>query len=296
MGELSEATGRRYPLALICEVLEVPRSSFYALRRQLELFARPVVGKRGPRPAVSDEELLAAIRADLEASPFSGEGHRKVWARLRRRGVRVSRKRVLRLMRTYNLLAPVSRRHQHGNPAHDGTIVTAAPDVMWGTDGTKFYTEEEGWAWFFGALDHFNSEVVGWAVEKIGDRWMALEPVRQGVIEHFGAIGPDVARGLTLRHDRGPQYMSDDFLNEARFLGIALSPAFVREPECNGVAERFMRTLKEQAIWGRRFRTIAEAREVIAQFIETYNSSWLIERLGFRSPRQARAEFKQAAA
>ena len=115
MGQVSEATGRPYPLALICEVLEVPRSSFYALRRQLELFERPVPGKRGPRSMISDEELLAAIRSDLEASPFSGEGHRKVWARLRLQGIRVSRKRVLRLMRTYNLLAPVSRRHVHGN-------------------------------------------------------------------------------------------------------------------------------------------------------------------------------------
>lgn len=296
MGQVSEATGRRYPLALICEVLEVPRSSFYLLRRQLELFDRRVKSKRGPRPVVSDEQLLAAIRADLETSPFSGEGHRKVWARLRLQGIRVSRKRVLRLMRAYNLLAPVVRRHVRGNPAHDGTIVTEAPDVMWGTDGTKFFTEDDGWGWFFGGVDHFNDEVVGWEVAKIGDRWAALEPIRQGVTKHMGAIGPDVARGLTLRFDHGPQYMSDDFLNETRFLGIALSPAFVGEPQCNGVAERFMRTLKEQVIWGRRFRTIAEARDAIAKFIELYNSQWLIERLGFRSPHQARAEFSRAVA
>lgn len=295
MGQVSEATGRPYPLAMICEVLEVARSSFYALRRQLELFEPPVAGKRGPRPAVSDEELLAAIRADLGGSPFAGEGHRKVWARLHKK-IRVSRKRVLRLMRTYNLLAPVARWNVHGNPAHDGTIITEAPDVMWGTDGTRFYTEEEGWAWFFGAIDHFNSEVVGWEVVKTGDRWAALEPIRQGVTKHLGAIGPDVARGLALRFDHGPQYMSDDFLHELRFLGIGLSPAYVGEPQCNGVAERFMRTLKEQAIWGRRFRTVAEAREVIARFIEIYNREWLVERLGFRSPSQARAEFRRVAA
>jgi putative transposase len=296
MGKVSEATGRPYPVTMVCEVLEVARSSFYALERQLELFERPVVGKRGPRPVVSDEAVLGAIRADLEGSPFHGEGHRKVWARLRHQGIRVSRKRVLRLMRDHNLLAPVATRNVHGNPAHDGTIITGAPDLMWGTDGTRFYTQEEGWVWFFGAVDHFNSEVVGWTVVKIGDRFAALEPVRQGVSEHFGAIGPDVARGLALRYDHGPQYMSDDFLGEVRFLGISESPAYVGEPECNGVAERFMRTLKEQAIWGRRFRTIAEAKEVIGQFIATYNAQWRIERLGFRSPTQARAEFRRVAA
>jgi putative transposase len=57
---------------------------------------------------------------------------------------------------------------------------------MWGTDATRFYTEEDGWCWFFGAIDHCVDELVGWHTAKIGDRWAALEPLRQGVRHVFG--------------------------------------------------------------------------------------------------------------
>ena len=74
------------------------------------------------------------------------------------------------------------------------------------------------------------------------DRFEALEPVRQGVHRCFGSIAPGVARGLMLRHDHGSNYMSGDFQEEIECLGIEASPSFVREPQGNGVAERFIRT------------------------------------------------------
>jgi putative transposase len=118
-----------------------------------------------------------------------------------------------------------------------------------GTDGTRFYTEQDGWCWFFGAVDHHLSEVVGWHVAKTGDRWAALEPIRQGVRHAFGRFGKDVARGLAIRCDWGPRYIADAWISEVKWLGCTISPSYVGEPECNGVAERFMRTLKEQCIY-----------------------------------------------
>jgi len=101
-------------------------------------------GKRGSKTAESDSALLAAIKADFAASPFSGEGHCKVWARLRvRDGIRVGRKRVLRIMRENNLLSPF--RGRRGSAAlHDGRICTDSPDEMWGTDGSKVFTVDDG--------------------------------------------------------------------------------------------------------------------------------------------------------
>src|SRR3954462_4937435 len=90
----SAATGRRYGVARVCQVWEVPRSTFYAAQQAgaAEAGSRPSPACRGPRPAISDADLLAAIRADLARSPWTGEGHRKVWARLRAMdGIRVSR-------------------------------------------------------------------------------------------------------------------------------------------------------------------------------------------------------------
>jgi hypothetical protein len=108
----SPATGQAYGVKRVCTIWDVARSSFYAARRQDARPAGRPAGRRGPKPALSDADLLAAIRRDLERSPWSGEGHRKVWARLRViDGIRVSRSRVLRLMRENSLLSP----HQ---PAH----------------------------------------------------------------------------------------------------------------------------------------------------------------------------------
>ncbi len=68
------------------------------------------------------------------------------------------------------------------------------------------------------------------------------------------------------------------------------------EPECNGVAERFMPTLKEQCIYLHQFRSLEEARRIIGEFIARYNTEWLIERLGHRTPPQARADARRRAA
>jgi putative transposase len=78
-----------------------------------------------------------------------------------------------------------------------------------------------------------------------------------GVQRIFGSAAADSARGLQLRMDHGSQYISDHFINQVRFWGIAPSFAFVEEPQTNGVAERFNRTLKEQAIDGRIFKNVA---------------------------------------
>jgi len=107
------------------------------------------LAKRGPTPSQSDAALTAAVRDVIAASPFHGEGHRKIWARLRTRGLRTSKHRTLAVMRT--------------------------------------------------------AECVGLHAAKYGTRFEALEPVRQGVRDHFEGMAAGVATGLTMRHDHGSQ-------------------------------------------------------------------------------------------
>ena len=109
---------------------------------------------------------------------------------------------------------------------------------------TTTVTTGEGQVCVFVAVDHCTCECIGIHASKSGNRFEALEPLRQGVREHFGGFERGVAAGLAIRHDHGSAYMSDDFQRELTFLGMASSPSFVREPEGNGVAERFIRTLK----------------------------------------------------
>jgi hypothetical protein len=86
--------------------------------------------------------------------------------------------------------------------------------------------------------------------------------------------------------------MSDDFQNEIRCFGVTSSPAFVRQPEGNGVAERAIRTLKEQLLWVRHFATVEELRQALAAFAAKYNASWIRQRHGYRTPDQIRADQK----
>jgi Integrase core domain. len=287
--ETSAATGKRYGLQRVCRVLQIPRSTIYdqqARQSAKVLPLQPV--RRGPKPKISDADLLAAIRADLQASPFVGEGHRKVWARLRiLRGIRVSRDRVCRLMRDNSLLSP--HRLPQGQPMrHDGSIQAEAPNQMWGTDGIRVPTVEDGWVWVFSAVDHFDACCVGIHAVKIGNRFAALQPIAQGLAAEFGATGKGAGKGLQLRLDHGTQYTADDFLKQIAFWGIATSFAFVAEPQTNGVAERFNRTLKEQAIHGRVFRNLEEVRKAVTEFRDRYNRHWRLEKLGFISPLEAR--------
>ena len=287
----SPATGRRYGAARVCRVWEVARSSFYAVRQAGadDAGARPSPARRGPRPAISDQDLLTAIRTDLARSPWTGEGHRKVWARLRvRHGIRVSRKRVLRLMRQHALLSP-HRAHPRPETSHERHITTEAPNVMWATDATQVTTVQDGKVRLFGVAEHWNAELLGWHVAKRGTRFEAIQAVGMAVRQRFGHLDAGAARGLALRHDHGSNFMSDDFQKQIRFWGMAPSYAFVGEPETNGVIERLFRTLKEQVVHGRIFQTIDEVRDAVRAFVVRYNAEWLIEKNGHRSPLDARA-------
>jgi putative transposase len=129
--------------------------------------------------------------------------------------------------------------------------------------------------------------------------------------ERLGAFAKGVAGGLALRHEHGSQYVSHHFQREVRFPGVASSPAFVRQPEGpvgfaditpwdraepDGCAERSIRVLKGlephsgSRLWVRRFDTVEELRLALLAFKQTHNRSWIIERHGYKTPAQVRAD------
>src|SRR4051812_49944283 len=115
---LSPASGRPYGLARVCRVWRASRASVYR-----HLSSRPKPLRRpGPVGPMADAALVEAIQAVLTASPFHGEGHRKVWARLRVAGVRTSKRRVVRLMRANNLLAPTRAGVPRGPRTHESLL------------------------------------------------------------------------------------------------------------------------------------------------------------------------------
>ena len=293
---VSISTRKVYGLSQVCRIWRRCRSSVYWHRAQNNEAKEP--RRRGPQGPCSDVELIQKIREVLQQSPFHGEGYRKVWAKLRYKGIRTSRRRVLRLMRQEGLLAFQRLGNPRGSKAHEGTILKEEPDQMWGTDMTSTWTGQ-GQACLFVAVDHCTCECIGIHASRSGNRWQALEPLRQGVRCYLGGFAAAVAPGLEIRHDHGSAYLSDDFQSEIAFWGMESSPAFVREPEGNGCAERFIRTLKENLLWTRSFDTIDELREALLEFRDRYNQEWIIERHSYRTPNQVRRDWeamKQSAA
>lgn len=280
---ISPSSRRLYGLKRVCTAWSVARSTLYASKKREPL-------QRGPKPLVEENKLLVMIQEDIKSSPFKGEGHRKVHARLKRKNIVVGRNRVLRVMKQHQLLSPHRSLYKAPNP-HDGRIVTDAPDIMWGSDGTKVQTKEDGWVWIFSVAEHWNTECLGWHVCKTGDRFAALEPITQAVKEVYGSLSQGVAKGLKLRIDNGSQYTSDYFLEQISYWGIERSFGLVKQPETNGVSERFHRTLKEQIIEGRIFKNVEEVREAVRQFVKIYNEQWLVAKRGYQSPLEARRNY-----
>jgi putative transposase len=134
---------------------------------------------------------------------------------------------------------------------------------------------------------------MGWHVCKTGDRFAALEPVMQAVKARYGALRQGIVKGLKLRIDNGSQYTSDYFLQQLTYWGVESSFGLVRQPETNGVAERFHRTLKEQILDGRAFQNTSEVREAVKQFVQLYNEQWLVAKRGYQSPLEARRSHKK---
>jgi transposase InsO family protein len=285
-------TGKPYPKRLIFKVVGYSSSTWYEN-------PTPKTGKRGRKPKHSDEEVLQEIKEEIKRSTFNAEGYLKVKKRMGKRKINAlvaGKARVNRIMRENNLLSPYRRPGKTNKREHDGTIITDAPNVMWATDGKKFWIEGLGWHWFFGVIDHFNDEIISWHIAKKGNRFAAMEPVRAAVRRTFSTVDKDVCRGmnLQLRSDHGSQYDSADFMNEMKFLGLEMSKAFVRSPECNGIIERFHRTLEEQVLQTETFSSFEEAYNSINQFINDYNTDWIFHRLEYCSPVEYREKYAES--
>ena len=233
----SPGTGLAYGLRRVCAAWGMARSSFYAMTSGQHA-EQPPAKRRGPKPAMARIGAAGGDRSHLEASPWEGEGYRKVWARLRVcRDIRGCPQRVLRLMRENNLLSPHRCRRRGGNP-HDGEIISCPePHVhRWrsGVHGGRRL-----------GLDLHRRRALERRVCRLA--WSASAANR------FAALSPWGLPGCRRRGRRGSgagladgSRLPVSVLHQPDQVLGAPSYAFVAEPQTNGVAERFNRTLKEQ--------------------------------------------------
>jgi putative transposase len=265
-----------YPVRLLCEVLEVARSGYYAW------VDRAVSPKK-----IADARLLLEIKAALVRGR-GAYGSPRVHRELRAHGIRVGKKRIERLMRENGLEARQKRRFVHTTDSrHEHPI---APNVLdrqfdvdqanqaWVGDVTYIPTAQ-GWLYLAVLLDLFSRRIVGWATSAINDRDLALSALHQAL----RARRPPP--GLVHHTDRGSPYASDDY---CRVLAAhAITPSMSRTGDCydNAVAESFFATLKAEHVDHQDFATRELGTASIGDYIEAfYNCARRHSHIGYVSP------------
>jgi transposase InsO family protein len=273
-----EAEKAYFPVRVLCQVLQVSVSGFYSWR------------KRGPsQRAREDEQLKVHIRAAHKASR-GRYGSPRVQKELCAQDQHVGKKRVARLMKADGLAARRKRRfrrttdstHQHPVAPNllDRQFTVDAPNAVWVTDITYIWTQE-GWLYLAAILDLYSRKVVGWAVDESLERHLALDALAMALSNRRPA------RGLLHHSDRGVQYASDDYQKALKKDGLICSMS--RKGDCwdNAVAESFFATLKAELVYLTEYRTRAEARASLFEYIEVfYNRQRRHSAIGYVSPSQ----------
>ena len=267
-----------YPVTLMCRVLQVSRSGYYAWAK------RPAAERRR-----QDQRLTLEVAA-IHAESRGRYGSPRVHAELRERGERIARKRVARLMRAAGLRARARRRFRSTTDSQHAMAIkgnllarrfaTSAPNRSWVADITYMWTAE-GWLYLAIVLDLFSRRVVGWSLSERLERGLALDALRMAI------KGRPWSRAMLHHSDRGSQYASHEYQQLLAAHGILSSMS--RKGNCwdNAVAESFFATLKIELVYQTQWRTRQEARSALFEYIELfYNRQRRHSALGYLCPNE----------
>lgn len=261
-----------YPVTELCEVLALPRSTFYH------------------RSTAQDD---TAIRQALRA--LSGEyptyGYRRLTALLRRAGWTVSRKRIQHLMADMGLQRPVKRRKTrttdsaHEFPRYPNLVralQASHPEHLWVADITYVRLTHE-FVYLAVVMDVFTRAVRGWQLSRSLDRTLTLTALQRALLTHT----PDIHHS-----DQGVQYACGDYIALLRDREVQISMATVGKPEENGYAERLMRTIKEEEVDLSEYTDFHDAYGSLGRFLdEVYTRKRIHSALGYLTPVEFEAQW-----
>ena len=270
----------RWPVRLMCRVLEVSASGYYAWR------SRPESAR-----SAANRKLLVDVRR-LHAEHHGRYGSPRMHAALRAEGRTASRGRVERLMRRHGIRALAGRRFKpcttdsrHYLPIAPNLLqqefVAAAPNRVWLADITYIATGE-GWLYLAAVLDLATRKIVGWSMR---DHMRTELPLAALMM---AAQRQRPAEGLICHSDRGSQYASEAYGKQ--LIAMKAKPSMSRTACCydNAPMESFFHTLKVELVHQRRWATREDARRDLFAYIEGYyNRRRIHSALGYRTPEQA---------
>lgn len=282
----------RYPVSTICDLLEVPRTSYYNWLMSLE-----------PKQDKQDQEadLVAAI--ERICLKYSRYGYRRVSRQLRREGFRingkrVNRKKVLRLMRENKLLCAVKRSFvattnsdhllkKYDNILLKESIEPVSLNQVWVSDISYVSLEDGSFVYVAVVIDAYSRAVIGHSVSDKIDKHLVLEALKMALKSRRIV---DAKQTLIHHSDQGVQYACKDYTDLLTFHGIRISMSRKGSPWENGIAESFFKTLKTEEVYINEYKNLREVKKQVFKFIDqVYNTDRLHSSIGYLPP----AEFEQ---
>jgi putative transposase len=264
-----------HSISLMCRLLGVSRSGFHAGER------------RPPSDRTLADAWLSERIASIHRVSRGTYGARRVHAALRQEGIHVGRKRVERLMRARRLSGTVPRKRAKTTirvpgvrPAADlvgGDFAPSAPNQLWVAD-IKYIPSAAGWLYLAAVVDCFSRRVVGWSMRDDLRAELVVDALEMAVARR------QPRPGLIHHSDQGSQYVSVLFGDRCREADIEISMGSTSAHD-NAAAESFFASVTKDLLRRRRFRSRAEARTAVFDYIETfYNRLRLHSTLDYLSP------------
>lgn len=268
--QMQEA-GHCVSISRLCRWFGLARSTFYY---------RPST----PNSPKMDESLVLALKRLIDAEPSYGV--RRLTVKVRQSlGFPVNRKKVHRIVKLNGWQA--IKRSKGKRPRVQGWVSRAEhSNQRWAVDVTHIFCGRDGWCHLPAVLDCCDRELVGWRLSKSGRANVAAAALEDGLRQRNIAK----AQQLVLRSDNGLVFGSKAFTQVANQYGVRQEYITPYTPEQNGMIERFFRTLKEECVWRHRFESIDHAFEMIAEWIDKYNTTRPHSALGYQSPKEHRSK------
>jgi transposase InsO family protein len=276
------AENAHFPISKLCEVLRVSRAGFYAWKH------RPRSNRR------AEDERLKVLVHEAHVLGRRNYGSPRIYNALRKQQVRISRKRVIRLMQEEGIVGRVRRRYRcttmsdHDQPVAanilDRQFKAEAPNQRWVGDTTELITPS-GKLYLAAIVDLFSRFVVGWAISAMNNRHLTIKALEMALRRRCPSDG------LLHHSDQGSTYASDDYQGVLEKHGITCSMS--RRGNCydNAAMESWFSTFKSEL--GERFESAGDAKARAFDYIEVfYNQQRMHSAIGYAAP----AEFERAAA
>lgn len=235
-----------------------------------------------------DKFLLGKAEQLKQEHPFWG--YRRVWAYLRfREGLVINKKRIYRLMRENKLLVNMETRlkAKRGKYPYRAKPRAEKPNSIWGIDMTKIMIEAFGWVYLQVVLDWYSKKIVGYSLTMGSKTKDWEEALGNAINEQFPrGINETLKTPLKLISDNGCQPTSERFMKACGQLKIEQIFTSYNNPKGNADTERVIRTIKEDLIWIREFKSPFELDEALKKWIIKYNTVFPHSSLGYQTPQE----------